>query len=262
MDVNNAGSGFGIQITQADVAAADQAALRIDSALIGGDTYALDISQTGDGHAVRIVSSATSQAVIDLDVNGSAAGGIDLDMASGNSGSGISVVTLGTGRCVNYSNNGTGGAASSIARFNYSNTTAATNAVVDINCGTATATELLLLTGSSTANYIDTDAGGGTPAHLTNGGVWTDASCFRELKRNIVPVNEAEVLNKIEKMSISRYYDKADKSENPRRRFAPFQDDLVNEFDLDSRGVSAVEVATIALAGIKALVKELRHGHK
>lgn len=118
---------------------------------------------------------------------------------------------------------------------------------------TASANDVVQILSAGSGHYIDTDAGAGTPAHLTNGGVWTDASCFRRFKRNIEAVDPAKVLAGIREMRISRYFDKADRSEEPRRRFGPFQDDLVKLFGLDPRGVSAVEVAAIALAGVKAL---------
>ena len=118
----------------------------------------------------------------------------------------------------------------------------------------------LMVDMAGSGKFIDTTAGAGTAAHLTNAGVWTDASCFREFKVNNEPLDAAEVLDKIALMSIERWNHKTDIDKsirNPRKYVSCYQDDLVTLFGLGTDGISAREVASIALLGIQALRERL-----
>lgn len=203
---------------------------------------ALEVTKTSGGNRCIVVT------------NSGTGDGIELTQAGAGIGVQILKTNTGAGAGLNVQNSGT---AASVVVAHNTNTTTGVPAVSITYNGTSTGECLTLSNPSGTGKFIDTDAGSGTPAHLTNAGVWTDASCFRIFKEDIEPVDVVATLEKVERMEISRYYDKADHSPNRRRRFAPFQDDLVGLFGLSPKGVSAVEVASIALAAIKALKKEV-----
>jgi hypothetical protein len=134
------------------------------------------------------------------------------------------------------------------------------NEILLVRNNATTAVDVVQIFGPNvTGKYINTDAGSGTPAFLSNAGVWTDASCFEEYKNvesKLGPAECAGILSEVEQMTIARYTSKADRSAEPRRTLGPFQDDLVNKFGLCSEGVVGTEVAAIALAAIKALKAE------
>jgi hypothetical protein len=203
---------------------------------------------TADSGAVQITGSA--QTLLDIDQAGAFVA-VDIDQAANNDGLVVTSAGGSTRAALRATVSGTGNCCT------LTKTHASNNIVMSIDAQGSGAQDVFSIFNAGSGNYIDTDAGAGTPAHLTNGGVWTDASCFKRFKRDIEPVDTKQVLEGIRKMSISRYFDKADRSENPRRRFAPFQDDLVDLFGLDDRGVSPLEVAAIALAGVKALAEEM-----
>lgn len=139
-----------------------------------------------------------------------------------------------------------------------STSTAGTELQIDYN-GTGSG-DVVQIFNNGSGHYVDTDAGGGTPAHLTNAGVWTNASCFRAYKdvtEEITQETAQEFLVSVTEMPLARYTDKHDRSENPRLVLGPFQDELVGQFGLSDKGVSPIEVATIALAAIKALNEKI-----
>jgi len=137
----------------------------------------------------------------------------------------------------------------------------------------------LLIDMAAAVKFINTTAGAGTPAFLSSAGVWTDASCFEEFKREVTEIDPEHILAGIERMRIVRYFEGREFDEqeagedgkpDPRTTEDRFlksrwflsclQDDLVEHFGLDSEGVVAREVASLGLAGIQALltrVKEL-----
>jgi hypothetical protein len=130
------------------------------------------------------------------------------------------------------------------------------NAAVLFEVSGAVATEVLELLSAGTANYIDTDAGAGTPAHLTNAGIWTDASCYSRFKTKVKRINRSGWLKKIAGMPISSWVSKSDRSPKPRRYLTPFQEDL-ELFGIEPGGVSGREVATVALVGVQELLKRV-----
>lgn len=112
----------------------------------------------------------------------------------------------------------------------------------------------ILNSGSGSPKYINTDAGGGTPAHLTNAGVWTDASCFRSLKNVSGLMNPLRALEVVGLLEVGVYTHKSDTSrgvEEPRRYLSVFQDGLVSVLGLGDDGISAREVASLAISALQ-----------
>lgn len=236
-EINQNGNGIVVDINKTNTGTATFADLTN-----GGTGIGLRLQSTNtDSSAIclQVVNSSTG-AALDVDV-GPASEGVRIEGATGNNKTLVVNATNLGGPMVELNNNAD--FASTCLQINQTSTDGSADIVQIFHGGTG--------------KYIDTDAGSGTPAQLTNGGVWTDASCFKAFKEDIEPVDIIATLEKVEQMEISRYYDKADKSPERRWRFAPFQDDLVNLFGLSDKGVSAVEVASIALAAIKALKQEV-----
>ena len=120
--------------------------------------------------------------------------------------------------------------------------------------------DVLFISSIGSGKFVNTDAGAGTPAHLTNGGVWTDASCFSWLKRDVQPVYADEMLAGAMSLRFARYRDEKDwarNGERARQTIGAFQEDMVEQFGISEEGVSAKEVAFIALAALQGLVNRL-----
>ena len=112
-----------------------------------------------------------------------------------------------------------------------------------------------------TGKYIDTTAGAGTPAHLSNAGDWVNKSCFREFKEDFEDVDGADFLEKIRAMKVQRYRHREGRKTGP-KEFGPFQDDLVNRFGLSPEGVRDHELAGIALVGVQELARRVERLEK
>ena len=93
-----------------------------------------------------------------------------------------------------------------------------------------------------------------TGAYLTTGGVWTNAS-DRNKKENLLPVDGAEILSKLEKLSITRwnYISDIDNVEH----IGPMAQDFYATFKLgdDDKTISTIDPAGIALAAIQELYR-------
>lgn len=94
-----------------------------------------------------------------------------------------------------------------------------------------------------------------TSAKLTTGGVWTDASDKR-LKRNITELNKAEILDKINKLSVTEWNYIAD---DPNiKHIGPMAQDFYAAFGLgDDTTIAAMDKAGVALIGIQELSSKL-----
>lgn len=121
----------------------------------------------------------------------------------------------------------------------------------------AGAGEVLRVENAGTGNHIGTDAGAGTPAHLTNTGTWTNASCYKKYKRDFEDVDGEELLDGLMKMDVKRW--------RVRRRYDPsrpktlhvFQDDLVRHWGLSGIGINPGEVASALIPVIQTLTKKV-----
>ena len=121
----------------------------------------------------------------------------------------------------------------------------------------AGATDVVNILSAGSGKYIDTDAGAGTPAHLTNAGVWTDASCFKALKNVVGLFNPLRALEIVEGLEVGVYTHKSDDFrgvEEPRQYLSVFQDGLVSRLGLGDDGISAREVASLAISAIQGLL--------
>lgn len=105
---------------------------------------------------------------------------------------------------------------------------------------------------AGTANPIEHSSG----AHLTAGGVWTNAS-DQNLKENFQPVDGAELLEKIEQLPISEWNYKVETDEI--RHIGPTAQDFQATFGVgsDGKSISTIDPSGIALAAIKELNTKL-----
>ncbi len=94
-------------------------------------------------------------------------------------------------------------------------------------------------------------------AHLTAGGVWTNAS-DENLKENFQPVDGAELLEKIEQLPISEWNYKTESDEVT--HIGPTAQDFKETFGVgsDGKSISTIDPSGIALAAIKELNKQNR----
>jgi len=236
ISINNSGTGVGIYAQQV------------------GTGYGLQIRKTatsGTTALLECTSTANTSTLLSISHSGT---GNAITVSPLSSGKGIFVnkTTVAAGACIDIMNSGTG--------HSINITQNGDQIPIRVSMASGNTYAAIYVTNSGSGHHFDTDAGSGTAAHLTNGGVWTDASCFREFKEEIEELDAealTDVLDRVSEMPVARYYDKADKAKVRRRRFGPFQDELVDRFGLDPRGVSPVEVATIALAAVKALKAEM-----
>jgi trimeric autotransporter adhesin len=99
--------------------------------------------------------------------------------------------------------------------------------------------------------FINTNSG----AHLTTGGVWTNASS-RTLKQNFTPINALEILNKVNQLAITtwRY-----KSSPEGEHIGPMAEDFKVAFGLagDGKSIGTVDADGVALAAIQGLNAKL-----
>lgn len=92
-------------------------------------------------------------------------------------------------------------------------------------------------------------------AHLTPGGVWTNAS-DENLKENFQPVDGAELLEKIDELTISEWNYRTEPDEI--KHIGPTAQDFQATFGVGSDGtsISTIDPSGIALAAIKELSKK------
>lgn len=102
----------------------------------------------------------------------------------------------------------------------------------------------------STSHVIEHSSG----AHLTTGGVWTNAS-DANLKENFSEVDSDEVLDKIAELPIQRWNYKSEDASVT--HIGPTAQDFNAAFRVgDDKTISTIDPAGVALAGIKQLRKE------
>jgi len=266
--IDNDGAGYGLLIQQDGNSGTG---LYVTKS-IGGSGQCLAVNNVGGGtgSAVQIAAQAGSGALLDLENAGSTGWCMYVSQNVNAETVRIDKLATGGGTCLLIDNDGTGNAfkvqqdgnaiavsiTSQLARtMDVVQNADATGLFIDKN-GAGTGVPLLINNAGS-GKCIDTDAGAGTPAHLTNGGTWTNASCFREFKEDFEDVDAAEFLSKVSRMSIQRYrHKKGPRQEH--KEFGPFQDDLVGLFGLSPEGVRPHEIAAIALVGIQALAKRVQ----
>ena len=105
-------------------------------------------------------------------------------------------------------------------------------------------------TSGTNDRILDVDTG----AMLDSAGVWTDAPCFKATKHDIRTVDTDEhFLAKFEKLSIQKYR----RTPEGKLRHGMFLDELVELFGFDDKGISGTELASLALAGVKALIQRV-----
>ena len=108
--------------------------------------------------------------------------------------------------------------------------------------------------------HVGTNTGNGNGAYLTAGGVWTNGSS-RTFKEKFQPLNKQELLKKISSMPVEAWNYK----NSPERHIGPVAEDFVSAFDVgavkedgtrDNKYLSTEDIAGVALAGVKELIKE------
>lgn len=125
-------------------------------------------------------------------------------------------------------------------------------------------------TGTATNNYgiyINTTAGAdvnydiyaASGAYLTTGGTWTNASSV-DLKENFSPISQEEILSKINQLNLTTWNYKSENGSN--RHLGPTAEDFYSIFNLgNSKGISTIDPAGVALAGIQALDRKINEAH-
>ena len=224
LSLTNQGTGNGISLTQNG----NGVGLGIIQA---GVSRAMEVTQNGADTAVKLTQT-TANILLDLIQNGVATG---LRITGGSPG--VLIAPSGGSRGLDVTHSG-----DTFQTVLFTSTSGASDCLTVVHNGTG--------------KHINTNAGGGTPAFLSNAGTWTNASCFRKLKNNFEDVDAVRFLKNVLKMKIQRYRHRRGKQKD--KDFGPFQDDLVSRFGLSPEGVRPHEIAAIALVAIKGLVRRLR----
>jgi hypothetical protein len=117
--------------------------------------------------------------------------------------------------------------------------------------GSTTGTIRLMASSSGSDNPIEHSSG----AHLTPGGVWTNAS-DENLKENFQPVDGEEILEKIEQLEITQWNYKNESDEVT--HIGPTAQDFQKTFGVgsDGKSISTIDPSGIALVAVKELRKE------
>jgi hypothetical protein len=117
--------------------------------------------------------------------------------------------------------------------------------------GSTTGTIRLQASSSGTANPIEHSSG----AHLTVGGVWTNAS-DENLKENFKSVDGEQILDKIESLPITEWNYKTESEDT--KHIGPTAQDFQQVFGVgsDGKSISTIDPSGIALAAIKELSKQ------
>jgi hypothetical protein len=108
--------------------------------------------------------------------------------------------------------------------------------------------------------HVGTDGTNGNGAYLTSGGTWTNGSS-RTFKENFQKLESQELLRKISSMPVEAWqYKNTDE-----RHIGPVSEDFVSAFNVgtvaadgsrDNKYLSPGDVAGVALAGVKELIRE------
>jgi len=106
---------------------------------------------------------------------------------------------------------------------------------------------------SGRALIVGINSSTGNTAHLTTGGTWTNVS-DKNLKDSISSIDNAEVLNKVMSLEITKWKYKGTEEYH----IGPMAQDFYDSFHLglDEHHISTVDPSGIALASIKALKAE------
>ena len=117
--------------------------------------------------------------------------------------------------------------------------------------GSTTGTIRLMASSSGSDNPIEHSSG----AHLTPGGLWTNAS-DENLKENFQPVDGEEILEKIEQLPISQWNYKNESDEVT--HIGPTAQDFKKTFGVgeNDKSISTIDPSGIALVAVKELRKE------
>lgn len=188
---------------------------------------------------INIQASATG---IMVDIDDNRATGTSTVRISSDSSQGLFVSHTGVAQGLDVQHNNAAGDAARVAQLAAGNASAG-----------------LQVEHAGTGKHIDTDAGPGTPAHLTNAGVWTDASCWRWTKANVERVDERDLLERVLRLPIRRYHAKRDveKGIAKEKTIGTYQEALVR-LGLSPEGVRPGELAALAIGALQGLVKLLR----
>jgi len=109
--------------------------------------------------------------------------------------------------------------------------------------------------------HVGTDGSNGNGAHLTAGGVWTNASS-RMKKEGFQPLDGEALLNKVASMPVESWQYKG----TDERHIGPVAEDFVAAFDVgttidggkrDDEHLSYGDVAGVALASVQALLEKI-----
>ncbi|HXH17532.1 MAG TPA: tail fiber domain-containing protein, partial [Chitinophagales bacterium] len=105
----------------------------------------------------------------------------------------------------------------------------------------------------SEAIKVGTGPANGNGAHLTLGGVWTDASA-RSKKEDFTEMNSEETLSKIAQLPVTRW--KYSGTENE-YHIGPMADDFFRMFQVgDDQSISAMDKTGVLFLGVQALTIE------
>ncbi len=108
--------------------------------------------------------------------------------------------------------------------------------------------------------HVGTSTANGNGAYLTAGGVWTNGSS-RTFKEKFQTLNNQELLEKISSLPVESWNYK----NSTERHIGPVAEDFVSAFDVgavredgtrDNKYLSTEDIAGVALAGVKELIKE------
>lgn len=108
---------------------------------------------------------------------------------------------------------------------------------------------------SGEAMVVGFNSTNGNGAYLTTGGVWTNAS-DRNKKENFQPLNENELLAKIDQLPVTRWNYKGLREQH----IGPVAQDFYRLFNVgsDDKTISTIDPSGIALAGIQGLHQKIK----
>lgn len=255
------GSTLFMTMTDAGVIGFATPSTTLDDAYTNGQTIAVDAGEidiSGSASRLMHLQQTGNQSVLFLEKTGTGAG-TPLQINDGGVGTTLSVTKTGSSGSPLIITGATHSFSISFAGLLDQQVNAASEVAVFTKLDSG-AEDVIQILSSGSGHYIDTDAGAGTPAHLTNSGVWTDASSWRGMKENFEAVDYAAMLDGVLEMRLERFTvisDRVKGVEDPIRHFHPYQDDMVGLFGCDPRGFRSAEVGAVALGAIKGLVRRL-----
>jgi hypothetical protein len=109
----------------------------------------------------------------------------------------------------------------------------------------------MYLNQTGTAKFIE----GSNGAYLSSGGVWVNVS-DKNLKENIQPVEQNDMLNKINQLKISSW--NYTREGNNVKHIGPMAEEFYQLFNVgnDNKSISTIDPAGISLVGIQALSRQ------